>query len=81
VILRHGLVTFGVRDGAEVRVQQVAMPYGHAESWTVTDGSWPVGPAESFLSHLHATERSPNTVKAYAHDLRDFFEFLGQAGL
>ena len=68
--------------GAGVRVQRVAMPYGDAESWTVVDEGWaPVGPAESFLSHLHATERSPNTVKAYAHDLRDFFEFLGQAGL
>lgn len=56
------------------------MPYGDAESWTVIDGGWlPVGPAEEFLSFLHSTERSPNTVKAYAHDLRDYFEFLGQA--
>jgi site-specific recombinase XerD len=26
-------------------------------------------------------ERSPNTVKAYAHDLRDWFAFLAAAGL
>ena len=68
--------------GAGVRVQRVAMPYGDAESWTVVDGGWAaVGPAESFLAYLHSVGRSPNTVKAYAHDLRDFLEFLGQAGL
>lgn len=68
--------------GAGVRVQRVAMPYGDAESWTVVDGRWrAVEPAESFLAYLHSVERSPNTVKAYAHDLRDFFEFLGRAGL
>jgi len=58
------------------------MPYGDAESWTAIDHQWrPVGPAEEFLSFLHSTEHSPNTVKAYAHDLRDYFEFLAQAGL
>jgi integrase len=58
------------------------MPYGDAESWTVTDGGrLVVEPAEEFLSYLHCVERSPNTVKAYAHDLRDYFEFLAQAGL
>jgi integrase/recombinase XerD len=63
-------------------VQRVAMPYGDAESWTVVEDGWQsVGPVEEFLSFLHSTERSPNTVKAYAHDLRDYFEFLGQAGL
>ena len=68
--------------GAGVRVQRVAMPYGDAVSWTLVDGGWTaVEPAESFLAYLHSAERSPNTVKAYAHDLRDFFEFLGQAGL
>jgi site-specific recombinase XerD len=65
-----------------MRVQRVAMPYGEPESWTVVDGEWSVvEPVEAFLSHLHAVERSPNTVNAYAHDLRDYFEFLGQVGL
>jgi len=40
-----------------------------------------VEPVEGFLAHLHAVERSPNTVKAYAHDLRDWFEFLDQRGV
>jgi len=65
-----------------VRVQPVVMPFGDRRSWTLVDGDLAVvEPAEGFLSHLHAVERSPNTVKAYAHDLRDWFEFLDQRGL
>jgi integrase/recombinase XerD len=41
-----------------------------------TDDGSVVELAESFLAHLHVAERSPNTVKAYAHYLRDWFEFL-----
>lgn len=35
-----------------------------------------VEPIEAFLAHLSALDRSPNTVNAYAFDLRDFFVFL-----
>jgi integrase/recombinase XerD len=65
----------------QVRVQRVVMPSG-VESSTVLlgDGS-AVEPIERFLAHLTAIERSPNTVKAYAHDLRDYFEFLECHGL
>src|SRR4051812_24356176 len=57
-----------------VRVRRVVV--GSAESWTVVDGEGVIAPVERFLAHLVATERSPNTVRAYAHDLRDLFEFL-----
>src|SRR6476619_2059568 len=58
------------------------MAFGDAESWTLVDrDAAVVEPVEAFVAHLHAVERSPNTVKAYAHDLRDWFEFLGQHGL
>jgi hypothetical protein len=67
--------------GLGMRVQRVEMPFGDRRSWTLTDDGSVVETAESFLAHLHAVERSPNTVKAYAHDLRDWFEFLGQHGL
>ncbi|MBV8350470.1 MAG: site-specific integrase [Mycolicibacterium sp.] len=58
------------------------MPFGDRQSWTLVNrDSAVVEPVEGFLAHLHAVERSPNTVKAYAHDLRDWFEFLGQHGM
>ncbi len=65
-----------------LRVQPVVMPFGDPHSWTLVDqDAAVVEPVEGFLSHLHAIERSPNTVKAYAHDLRDWFEFLDRSGL
>jgi hypothetical protein len=33
----------------------------------------PVEPIERYLAYLTDIERSPNTVKAYAHDLKDWF--------
>ncbi len=60
-----------------MRTQRLLMPVSGAESWTVTDEDLvPVAPAESYLSHLAAIERSPNTVRAYAHSLALWFQFL-----
>ena len=36
---------------------------------------------ERYLAYLTDVERSPNTVKAYAHDLKDWFVFLADRGL
>jgi integrase/recombinase XerD len=48
-------------------------------SWTVVDdGFEPVEPAEAYLAHLEAIERSPNTVRAYASSLRLWFEHLAR---
>jgi integrase/recombinase XerD len=63
-------------------VQRVLMPASSLESWTVLgDDDLPVGPVERHLAYLTDIERSPNTVKAYAHDLKDWFTFLGLRGL
>jgi integrase/recombinase XerD len=51
------------------------MPSGVESATVVRDGDV-VECIDRFLAHLTATERSPNTVRAYAHDLRDFFAFL-----
>jgi integrase/recombinase XerD len=62
-------------------VQRVVMPGGGTESWTVLgEDDVPAVPVERFLAYLTSIERSPNTVKAYAHDLKDFLEFLGFRG-
>ena len=60
-----------------MRVQRVLMPGSEAESWTVLgDDQVPLEPAERFLGYLTSIEKSPNTVKAYAHDLKDWFTYL-----
>ena len=65
-----------------MRVQRLVMPNSGVESWTLLgDDGMPVEPAERFLAFLGAVERSPNTIKACAHDLKDWFEFLGDRDL
>ena len=63
-------------------VARVVVSGSRRESWTVVgDDGKVVDPAERFLSFLTDSGRSPNTVKAYAHDLRDWFDFLTGRGL
>ena len=63
-------------------VQRVISPVSSLESWTVLgDDDVPVAPLERYLAYLTDIERSPNTVKAYAHDLKDWFTFLAARGL
>lgn len=63
-------------------VARVVMLDSRRESWTVLgpDGV-PVEPVERYLAFLTDIERSPNTVKAYAHDLKDWLEFLTARGV
>lgn len=56
------------------------MPSG-AESPTLLRDGVVVEPVDRFLAHLKAVERSPNAVKAHAHDLRDLIAFLDVRGL
>jgi integrase/recombinase XerD len=65
-----------------MHVQRVAMPASRTESWTVLgDDDAPVEPVERFLAYLTDIERSPNTIKAYAYDLKDYWVFLAHRGL
>lgn len=65
-----------------MHVQRVALPASRVESWTVLgDGGGPVEPVEQYLAYLSDIERSPNTLKAYAHDLKDYWIFLQHRGL
>jgi integrase/recombinase XerD len=72
---RSADATSASRNGFVVR--RVAMPVTGAVSWTlVGPDRLPVDPVERYLSWLTHIERSPNTVRAYAHDLKLYFSFL-----
>src|SRR5215831_12927292 len=63
-------------------VHPVVIPGSGTRSWTVLgDDDVPVVPVDRFLAYLTGIGRSPNTVKAYAHDLKDYWEFIGFCGL
>jgi site-specific recombinase XerD len=49
----------------------------NAVSFTLIDATGVVDPAVRYLAE---TERSPNTIKAHAHDLKDCFVFLDEYG-
>lgn len=62
-------------------VQPLVSASSGRRSFTVLgDDGLPVRPVESFLAHLDQLNYSPNTVKAYAHDLQDLFGWLGVTG-
>ena len=57
-------------------VHPVVIPGSGTRSWTVLgDDDVPVVPVDRFLAYLTDIGRSPNTVKAYAHDMKDLWEF------
>ena len=65
-----------------MQVHRVAVPGSGVGSWTVLgDDGLPVAAVESWLAYLSNIGRSPNTVKAYAHDLKDFWVFIAGRGL
>jgi hypothetical protein len=65
-----------------VRVQRVVSPGGGPESWTLIGSDLrPVEPVERYLAWLSRIERSPNTVRSYAQDLKTFWVFLEARGL
>jgi len=59
-------------------VQRLLVPVTGVESWTVLDDDLVmVQPAERFLAHLSAIERSPNTLRAWdAAEVEDVSEFV-----
>jgi integrase/recombinase XerD len=81
VVISRSSITW-ITSGGTMHVQWVAMPALRTGSWTVLGaGDVPVEPVERFLAYLTDIERSPNTVKAYAHDLKDYWMFLAHRGL
>jgi len=63
-------------------VRRVVLPARAVESFTVIGPDLrPVELVDEYLAWLTDCERSPNTVEAYAHDLRAFWTFLSECGL
>jgi integrase/recombinase XerD len=60
-----------------MKVQRVRLPDTDRMSWLVLDDDFvPVQPILSYLTFLHDLERSPNTIRACAHHLKLFWEYL-----
>jgi site-specific recombinase XerD len=60
-----------------IKVQRIIMADSHERSWIVLDEDGrPIREVNEYLLYLHNLGRSPNTVRAYAHHLRLFHEFL-----
>jgi site-specific recombinase XerD len=69
------------REGRYV-VRRVRLPARAIDSFTVIGPDRrPVELVDEYLAWLTDCERSPNTVEAYAHDLRAFWTFLAERGL
>jgi site-specific recombinase XerD len=63
-------------------VRRIRLPERAVDSFTVIGPDLrPVALVDEYLAWLTDCERSPNTVEAYAHDLRAFWTFLGEHGL
>jgi site-specific recombinase XerD len=68
--------------GSSFTVRRVLLPARATESSTVIGPDLrPVGLIDEYLAWLTDCERSPNTVEAYAYDLRAFWTFLSERGL
>jgi integrase/recombinase XerD len=65
-----------------MKVQKAVIPDTEGLTWMVIDDDYlPVKPIEDFLVYCENIERSPNTVRAYAHHLKLFWEYLALADL
>ncbi len=65
-----------------LQVRRLLMPSLGVESWTLIGPDLrPVSEVDEYLAWLTHNERSPNTVQAYAFDLKVFWEFLLERGL
>jgi len=61
-----------------IRVQRIIVPDTQERSWVLFSAGHPLIAPNQYLSYLHRLGRSPNTVRAYAHHLQAFSEFLSE---
>ena len=63
-----------------ITVQRIVVPDTRERSWVLFDDGRSVVSANQYLLYLHHLGRSPNTVRAYAHHLQAFANFLSDYG-
>ncbi|MEH2325887.1 MAG: tyrosine-type recombinase/integrase [Nostoc sp.] len=60
-----------------MKVQRVRIPKSDKITWTVLGNDYlPIRPIEQYISYLESIERSPNTIRSYAHHLKLYWEYL-----
>lgn len=60
-----------------MKVQKGIIPNSHVQIWMVLgDDYLPIEPIQRYLNYLSSLERSPNTISAYAYNLKFYWEFL-----
>ncbi len=65
-----------------MKVQRVRLPDTDRVTWLVLDDHYtPIQPILTYLKFLHNLDRSPNTIRATAHHLKLFWEYLRDAHL
>jgi site-specific recombinase XerD len=71
------------KEGRSVaEVQRARLAGSSGSVWLVVDdGYLPIEPIRCFLVYLEDVERSPNTLRAYAHHLKLFWDYLSWAKL
>lgn len=58
-------------------IQKGQLPESNRPIWIVLDdGYLPIEPSQKYLRYLDSLEKSPNTVRVYANNLKLFWEFL-----
>lgn len=64
-----------------VRVEKFQHPTLGRVTFRVYLDGLPVKPINKFLSHLDKRDFAPNTIKAYAHDLSQYFRYLQKTNI
>lgn len=59
-----------------MHIQRICLNPNHYSWLVINDDGLPVLPIQEFIRYLEYTEKSPNTIRAYAHHLKLFWEFL-----
>jgi integrase/recombinase XerD len=62
-----------------MKIQKIKLPRTDRTTWILIGENYlPINPVNNYLRYLEALERSPNTVKNYAHHLKLFWQFISQ---